>query len=110
MLNRSDQDQPGLEVNLNHDGMYTLYPATNDKLEHVDSDTEASKVTVARSSWHYPWGLRPLWFGILIAIVTTIAVGAIVGGAVGGAMAHSKGSSGYDRNPVPLSTESRQLY
>lgn len=100
MFDRAGHEQPGLEVNTDHNGLYTIYPATNDKLEHLDDGTEASKMFHSRSPTQTLCGLKPLWFGILIGVTTAIVVAAIVGGAVGGAMSHSKGSSRYGRRPI----------
>lgn len=33
-----------------------------------------------------PWGLSPLAFGLLVAIITALVVGGAVGGGVAGAM------------------------
>jgi hypothetical protein len=103
MYDRSDKDQPGLEVNAHQEGLYTFYPVTNHKLEHLDVHSDVSKTASDRRSWQNPFGLRPLWFALLVAFTTASIVGAAVGGAIGGTMAKSssKDSSTYGRIPIP---------
>lgn len=103
MYDRSEKDQPGLEVNANQDGLYTLYPVTNYKVEHLGDHNDVSKTQSDRRSWQNPFGLRPLWFALLIAFTTAIVVGAVVGGVIGGTMARSssKDSSRYDGIQTP---------
>jgi hypothetical protein len=43
-----------------------------------------------KDSTRNPFGLRPVTFGLLIALVTLIIVGAAVGGGLGGSLAASK--------------------
>ena len=86
MYDRSDKDQPGLEVNANQEGLYTFYPVTNDKLEDLDLHKDVPKPGSDRRSRQNPCGLTPLWFALLIAFTTALIVGAAVGGAVGATM------------------------
>lgn len=39
-----------------------------------------------------PWGLSPLAFGVMVALITALVVGGAVGGGVAGAMSGNKGS------------------
>ena len=89
MYDRSDKDQPGLEVNAHQEGLYKIILSTNHKLEHLDVHSDVSKTASDRRSWQNPFGLRPLWFALLVAFTTAIIVGAAVGGAIGGTMAKS---------------------
>jgi hypothetical protein len=73
--------QPVIEHEANHHVSTTPYvlPGNHSGLEKKD----------AASGFRNPWGLTPLTFGLLIASITAIVVGAAVGGGVGGTLSCS---------------------
>ena len=98
MLYQDQNEQPGLEVYRSDEGLHTVYPTATEKIPYIDTNYRVPKtdgegigdrVKDPHKSQQNPFGLRPLWFGTLIATVTAITVAAVVGGAVGGAMAGS---------------------
>lgn len=105
MFNRFTEDQPGLEYDgRKEDISNAMYPViqkdpertngsnyvpqqqperTTDNLYVPQQQPNAEEKEEKEKKVHrYPFGLRPLWFGIIIAIVTTIIVAAVVGGIV----------------------------
>jgi hypothetical protein len=89
MIDRYERDQPGLEIDRTKEAPCTIYPVTNNEREHRGGSNDVSRTSGEHKLRHNPCGLRPLWFGILIAIITTVVVGAAIGGSIGGTMANS---------------------
>jgi hypothetical protein len=89
MFDPSERDQPGLEVDKTKEAPHAIYPVANNKLEDRDGYNDVSQTSGERKLRHNPFGLRPLWFGILIAVITTVVVGAAIAGGLGGTMANS---------------------
>lgn len=92
MYDRTERDQPGLEFDVTKEtahAIYPVYPVTDNKLEYVGDCSDIPQPSSEQKPRHNPFGLRPLWFGILIATITTIIVGVAIGAGIGGAMARS---------------------
>jgi hypothetical protein len=54
--------------------------------------TEAGGISKPRRN---PWGLSPLMFGLLVALITLIIVGAALGGGLGGSLALAQKKNKY---------------
>src|ERR1700722_1454376 len=54
--------------------------------------TEAGDIPKPRRN---PWGLSPLMFGLLVALITLIIVGAALGGGLGGCLASAQKKNKY---------------
>lgn len=76
--------QPGLQYK--EEAPFPTYRQSGSNLQTTHEATERRN----------PWGLGPLAFGLLIASITAIVVGAAVGGGVGGALSSSHDSSSYE--------------
>ena len=84
--------QPDLEVDLTRDSSKSRFLNEQEKYTQNSLQPEAeehdglTRVASRSKTFAVPFGLRPLTFGVLIALGTAIMVGGIVGGAVGGVL------------------------
>jgi hypothetical protein len=67
---------------------------------HHDASNESYRRNSKRSGHKVPFGLRPLVFGALVALVTLIVVGAALGGGLGSGLATARR---HGASPLPAS-------
>ena len=68
---------------------YTAPSTTQDGNKHV---SDAGGISKSRRN---PWGLSPLMFGLLVALITLIIVGAALGGGLGASLASAQKKNKY---------------
>lgn len=82
--------EDGLQVNNEHEGLQTkFHPTDQPEVYYNKGGSTRPQVFAPRDDARkseIPFGLRPLTFGVLVALITAVVVGAAVGGGVGGAL------------------------
>ena len=96
-MDRSNYNHSGLEVDRTSEGIQSKYSHTRHDTEYTSLDktrlASATHDSRGVTPWKGPWGLRPLTFGLLIAMLTALIVGGVVGGGVGGSIASRRDES-----------------
>ena len=60
-----------------------------------DGNKDLSKAGGISKPRRNPWGLSPLKFGLLVALITLVIVGAALGGGLGGSLASAQKKNAY---------------